>query len=193
MLFRSLGEELDEGPGTITYNAVINCWSKSNRPEAPQRAFDILKAMIMKHKDDGDKNIRPDTVTFNSVLNAYAKQGDIEGANEVWKIMKNEPTGAKSNVQTYNILIDAWAKSGNKNGPVEVETILEEINKGYKSGNLRQRPDEVTYTAMIQCLQQFQGTEDRVRELKAIISKKQSSQKHSKKGGRIKRIYRKKI
>merc|ERR1719162_1071296 len=53
---------IKEGPTTVTYNAVINCWSKSQLPEAPQRALNILTTMLNEyntHKqqdDDGNTN-----------------------------------------------------------------------------------------------------------------------------------------
>ena len=68
--------------------------------------------MISKFKKTGNENIRPDTITYSSVLDAHARKGDVEGANEVWEMMKDDfhsgNKKAKPNVRTYNILIHAY-------------------------------------------------------------------------------------
>jgi len=167
-------EELDEGPDTITYSGVINCWAKSDRPESPQRALEILKAMAAGAATN--EKIRPNTITYAAVMDAHARQGDIEGANEVWEMMKEDfnsgNTNAKPNLTTYNILIDAHAKSGHENAPSEVEKILSEINHRKDNGQLPEGPDKITYKSLIMCLEKYEGTEDRVRAFKMEASKK---------------------
>ena len=63
--------------------------------------------------------IRPNTITYATVMDAHARRGDIDGANEVWEMMKDDyfnsgNTNAKPNLTTYNILIDAHAKAKRK-------------------------------------------------------------------------------
>jgi pentatricopeptide repeat protein len=91
-------------PDTVTYCGVINCWSKSNRKEAPKRSTDILKIMISKYKEaqaqaqSGNNNgninnsniIKPNTIAYNSVMDAYARQGDVDGATKVFNMMKEQ-------------------------------------------------------------------------------------------------------
>lgn len=108
--------DLEEGPDTITYGA--------NRPESPSHALDILETMIAKCKEeDGNKNIRPDTITYSTVMDAYAKQGDIDGANKVFAMVKEDYNSgninSKPDIITYNTIIDAWSKSNNPNTPNE--------------------------------------------------------------------------
>lgn len=81
--------DLKEGPHTIVYSTVINCWAKSDLPESPQRARDILQSMI-HHYQNGIEEVRPNTITYNSVLDAYARQGDISGATEILKMMEDD-------------------------------------------------------------------------------------------------------
>ena len=173
--------ELSEGPDTITYSGVINCWAKSDRPEGPQRALEILKAMAAGAADTNgneneNNNIRPNTITYAAVMDAHARQGDVDGANEVWEMMKedfnNGNTSAKPNLTTYNILIDAHAKSGHENAPAEVEKILSEIHHRKDNGQLPEGPDKITYKSLIMCLEKYKGTEDRVRAFKMEASKK---------------------
>jgi pentatricopeptide repeat protein len=163
-----------EGPGTTTYTSLINCWSKSSRPDAPKRSLQILKTMISNASNN--QYVRPDTMTYNSIIDAHARQGDIDGAIEVFKMMtkdeddinndNNTINSVKPDLFTYNILIDCWYKSGSDNAPAQVEKILQEIKDRCKKGYLSQGPDEITYNTVIKCLESYTGTEDRVSELK---------------------------
>ena len=171
----SRGELKGNGPDIYSYNGVINCWSKSNQPNSPQRALQILQSM---RKNNNSKTvIKPDTITYNSVLDAYARHGDVVGANKVWEMMKDDSyTAAKPNVRTYSILIDAWSKSASASDiadPIiidEVERLFIELNIRYENGDLGEEggPNEITYTSMIQCLEKFHGTETRIEELKTL-------------------------
>ena len=103
--------DLKEGPSKIVYSTVINCWAKSDLPESPQRARDILKSMI-HHYQNGIEEVRPNTITYNSVLDAYARQGHTNGATEILKMMEDDfdagNIDAIVDLRTYNILIDTW-------------------------------------------------------------------------------------
>ena len=161
-------------PDTITYTGVINCWSKSHRPEAPSRALDILQIMISKSKEENDgssSTVQPNTITYNSVMDAHAKQGDVEGALQVFSLMKKEGSAASAtsctpDVTTYTILIDAYSKKANKNwnknnknhhdddivnAPLEAEALLMEMIELYKHGLLQDGPNTITYAAVINC------------------------------------------
>jgi pentatricopeptide repeat protein len=187
----SRGELKGNGPDIYSYNGVINCWSKSNQPNSPQRAFDILQSMRSRNdNNNNNRTIKPDTITYNSVLDAYARHGDVEGANKVWEMMKEDSYTAKPNVRTYSILIDAWSKSAsasasaasgtvgsastadNNNNIIidSVERLFNEMNNRYVNGDLGEEggPNEITYTSMIQCLENFHGTEKRIEELKTL-------------------------
>lgn len=183
----SRGELKGNGPDIYSYNGVINCWSKSNQPNSPQRALQILQSMRKNRNDNSKTVIKPDTITYNSVLDAYARHGDVVGANKVWEMMKEDGsyTAAKPNVRTYSILIDAWSKSASASASGadvtatntadriiidEVERLFTELNIRYDNGDLGEEggPNEITYTSMIQCLDKFHGTEKRVEELKNL-------------------------
>ncbi|OEU10303.1 hypothetical protein FRACYDRAFT_247246 [Fragilariopsis cylindrus CCMP1102] len=82
--------EIDHGADTITYSAVINCWSKSDTTDGPQRALDLLHQMIR------DQNIAPNTITYNSVMDAYARQGNILGATNVFQMMQLQSTNTNN-------------------------------------------------------------------------------------------------
>jgi pentatricopeptide repeat protein len=160
----------------ITYCGLINCWSKSNLPEAPRRARDILESMVSKSKDSGNYGTpNPNKVAYNSVLDAYARQGNFTGANEVFAMMgegfRSGSVNVKPDVTTYNTLMNALSKSDDDDGAIIInaaEKLLIEINTRYKDGDLEGGANDVTYTTMISCLEKFEGTEERIRELKLL-------------------------
>jgi len=160
--------DLEHGPSVVTYNTVINCFSKSNAQHAPERARNILESMVSRYESEssntsinananGGEVVRPNAITYNSVLNAYARQGDVEGATEVFEMMKNDfrsgNTGAKPQVQTYNILINAWSKSNKEDAPQQAESLLKEIVRTQSEGKFEhgEGPDIITYSAVINC------------------------------------------
>jgi pentatricopeptide repeat protein len=161
-------------PNLRTYNILINAISKSDTDDAPQQAEILLTTMIYLYSKR-ELLEGPNSFTYSSVMYAYAVQGDIDGANDVHEMMKNEfKSGNKKcrpTVMTYSILIKAWAKSGKDNTPEEVEKILQEMKDLHKSGDLVEGPNHITYTSMIDSLQKFDGTEDRVKELISLQKK----------------------
>ena len=162
--------ERNVNPNTITYSGIINCYGKSNLPEATNRALEILEEMMTKSKD-GNSNVRPNKITYNSVLDAYARKGDVDGANIVWKIMEDDFNNsgnvhAKPDVTTYNTLMNAWSKSNKDEAPKEAEKLFATMRSRYEAGDLQGLPNEVTYTSLIVCLEKSSDTEDRIQELK---------------------------
>lgn len=63
-------------PTTISYNAVINSWSKCADPVSPYEAEEILKEMIHGWRVTGDDAVKPDVVSFTSCIDAWAKSGE---------------------------------------------------------------------------------------------------------------------
>jgi len=52
-------EECVAPPSTVSYNALLNAWSKSRSPDAPQRVESILREMIESYHA-GNRDVRPD-------------------------------------------------------------------------------------------------------------------------------------
>ena len=157
--------DLDVGPNTITYNSVINCWSKvKNRQvasEAPKRCLELLLVMISKYQEDPQTNydIRPDIITYNTIMNINAQQGDIKGAVTVFNMMKKDyqssgsrnNNNAKPNIASYTILINAWSKSNTRDAPIEAESLLLEMLDLYSKGLLNESPNTIVYSSVINC------------------------------------------
>uniref|UniRef100_A0A7S4APZ8 Pentacotripeptide-repeat region of PRORP domain-containing protein n=2 Tax=Pseudo-nitzschia australis TaxID=44445 RepID=A0A7S4APZ8_9STRA len=147
--------KLREPPNTISHSIVINCWAKSDFPEGTQRARDILESMLSRYKD-GTSNCKPNAITYHSVLDAYSRRGDIDGANEIWKIMMDDfHSGngeARPERQTFSILIDTWSKSNKQQeSPIEAEKLLQDMIDQHEKGDILEGPDAIVFSSVINC------------------------------------------
>ena len=48
-------------------------------------------------EEEGNENIQPNEIIYNSVMDAYAWQGDVEGANNIFKMMKEHYCNGNKN------------------------------------------------------------------------------------------------
>jgi len=155
-------------PDVDAYTILINAWAKSGNSNSPIEAEKILRKMIDRHSE-GELKQGPTIIAYNSVMDAYANKGDVEGANGILEMMRSDSKNVRPDMISYSTLIKAWAKSNKKEAQEEVESILQKMNDLHESGYLRDRADVPTYKSMIECLQKFKGTEDRICELKALM------------------------
>ena len=141
---------------TITFNAVIDAWARSEDKRAPERAQQILFHMD-KLNSSGHENIKPDSYTYNTVLNSLAKGGGRSSgstAENLLNIMERKyqggDMGAKPNVRTYTTVIDAWAKSGDLHAARKAERILKNLQSLYDdTGDPEVKPNTHTYNAVM--------------------------------------------
>ncbi|OEU06625.1 hypothetical protein FRACYDRAFT_254176 [Fragilariopsis cylindrus CCMP1102] len=133
---------LETGPDIVTYNTVLNCWSKSKSDDGPQRALTILKTMIFKyneHVKNNSKNHnerkqqqqqqqikvpsrlrppvppRPNTITYSIVMDAFASQGNVEKTFEVFQMMKEDYNNKhNTNVKPNLIVYNTLIKAYSK-------------------------------------------------------------------------------
>ena len=170
-------------PNKQTYTILINAYSKSGNKDAPQQAMHLLKKMIQLHSK-GEIEEEPCAIMYNSTMNTFAARGDTQGVNVVFDMMEENfnssgNSDVRPNFRTYNILLKAYANlsptsinnnSDTKNNTInEIEKILQQMNDLYNSGDLDEKPNNVTYKSMIWCLRNYEGTEVRIQELKNLI------------------------
>lgn len=105
-------------PNIRTYSSVIDAWSRSKCPTAPQRAQARLDEMEKIYTETGNRIIQPNTVTYSTVINAHAKSRDMDNkAAAAFKILKRmqslyssgENELAKPTIVTYNSVLNACA------------------------------------------------------------------------------------
>jgi len=154
------------GPDMDAYNTVMDAWSKSRVPEAPEAAERLLKRMM------DDESVEPNTNSYNLLIDAWAnsnKQNSLEKAIQIYRHMEGLRTdGTESNVsptiRTVNAVLHAYARKSaqytSQNDQAGFDgaakcaaaslNLLEEMKKRYKeTGDVNWQPDMATYTSVM--------------------------------------------
>ncbi|KAL7537797.1 hypothetical protein ACHAXR_008087 [Thalassiosira sp. AJA248-18] len=149
-------EEEGEGglsPNEVSFSICIHSWCRSNRPDAPERAEQLLRrkevfgkthsgvkikstdynSVISKWKDSPTNGSERATLLFEEMLQRY---GDSEE--------RMEPTSA-----TLNALLDVYAKCDERNLAEKAEKILIRMNQLHKEGKGCIMPDIISYRTVI--------------------------------------------
>jgi hypothetical protein len=170
-------------PDIISYNTVINGWSRSKDPKAPIRAEAILNHMEKQYKN-GLSNIQPDVVSYTSCIAAWARrktnitpdmahraQSILDRMDEAYR---NGNIKLKPTVLSYNTVCNAWAKSRHDDAANQVLSILEKMEMMHTNGEMYVKPDIFTYTTCIDTLakQGKRESTEKALELLNIIEKR---------------------
>eukprot|EP00536_Pseudo-nitzschia_multiseries_P012620 jgi/Psemu1/290404/fgenesh1_pg.492_\ len=88
-------------PDAVAVSSIIHGWarvSSKDRPEAAERALQILRTMKQKQHDD--PNMRPTATTYTSVLTALAKSGTRDACDQALELLQEmEEAHAKQQQQ----------------------------------------------------------------------------------------------
>ncbi|GFH54846.1 hypothetical protein CTEN210_11322 [Chaetoceros tenuissimus] len=143
-------------PDTVTFNLVINAFSKSGLSNAGERAEEILNFMRDPSQENtkalsmgsslkvpiDELNIFPDTITFNSTINAWSKDNSLRGASKAEKLLNQliqdfENGGVHHpNSATFNAVINAWAVSGDSQCGSKAEKVFQKMKQFQTSHNI---------------------------------------------------------
>jgi len=138
-------------PDVSIYNALINCWAKSQRKDAGLKAEEWLKR-IESFYASGNDNLKPDSISYSTVIQAYANIGDGHNAErvlmEMIEICKHDSSLQSDNSIAFATTINAYANAGN---PREAERILSLRQKMHKDGfiNIDPNDDAFIYNPII--------------------------------------------
>jgi pentatricopeptide repeat protein len=161
--------DLDEGPNTMSYNMVLECWAQSARPgqkHAPERAEALLRAMA-----SSSSSVTPTDWSYNMVIAAYSRAGDAHKAEELLKEMIEAYQGGnvhvKPDVRTFSSILAAYAReatsieTGTANPRERVkatadiaeraEALLRRMQELHQSGQFDIQPNVRTYSSVIAC------------------------------------------
>jgi len=132
------GDEL-LAPSTISFNALLNAWSKSKSSNSPNRAEKIISEMM-------ERGVKPDVVSFTAAIDCYAKSHHSSAGNEGLRLFRTmEDLGLQPNVFVYSALANAIAKSADGDAPQKAEALLEEMKQKSREGNWKLLPTTVLY------------------------------------------------
>jgi hypothetical protein len=158
-------------PRTTSFNAVLAAWSKSGRPEAADRASNILAFMEILSKQ-GDVNVAPDYVSYAIVMGILARSQDqVTAARKAGTFLRHaeksyqealdtvdvndvEAVAAASNglvpdTILFNTAMGCWAKSIVSGSYLKARSILNRQTALYESGCDKCRPDVYGFTSVI--------------------------------------------
>jgi pentatricopeptide repeat protein len=152
-------------PSLTSYNIIMDAWSKSRVPEAPDATERLIKRMME------DEEIEPDTTSFNLLLDAWAnsnRENSLEKVTQIYKHMENlheeGNTHVSPTIRTINAVLHAHAKKAaqftkqsNREGYEEAAKcaqaayeILQEAKRRYEeTQDPEWQPDVATYTSCI--------------------------------------------
>lgn len=154
-------------PDGISYNAVVDAWAYSGKPEAVQKVKQIWQKMEQLYSED--ERIKPTIRTVNSIIQAHTKQvqdcidnRDVEGArklareaDEFLDFMRERYEQTKDqdhmpDVMTYTSVMDAYGRCGRYHSTLRAKAILDGLKDLYKeTEDPKLKPNFRTYTCLI--------------------------------------------
>ena len=158
---------------TETYNVVLDAWSKSRDPGAPERAETILNEMFKHH----NKKVKPNVKSYNAVMNAYVDsdkwhtksypkvQAIFDRLVQASESGKEQPATRELNNEdhhphykeevlapnrmSYNLLLSAIANSALEDTAERSEAILRTMLQEYHNGDTKAKPDIRSYNHVL--------------------------------------------
>ena len=132
-------------PSLLTYNTVLNAWSKSGLPGSSQRAQELLERMM-------NGNIRPNTVSFAICIKAYARGDERGSSDKALALLKqmidlstHQNFDTKPDIGTFNSVLRALNNDTTEHRSTKAESILRQIEE------MGLTPDLITYNNILRC------------------------------------------
>ena len=141
----------DVRPDKITFSCVMTAWMNSGTRGSAYRVEELHKRMEELYFA-GNEKCKPDSVSFSTVIGALAKSGEGDApqrAEAVFRRMREFGGDTRPNQYTYNSLILAWIESSQPDAMQRAELIVENMVKQYEMGDIDARPDNVTFTTIL--------------------------------------------
>jgi hypothetical protein len=157
-------------PDVVTFNLVINAWTRSGRAEAGKRAERILNLLIDQSpqtikafmsndelKVDFDElNVAPDVISFNSTINAWSKSDDRDSAQRSENVLHQLLTDYEKHGEvvpsavSFCTAMQAWAKSSDPNRGSKTQDLFDKLICLHNEiDDDRLRPSESCYGALL--------------------------------------------
>jgi pentatricopeptide repeat protein len=131
-------------PDILSYNAVLNAWSRSGRLDAATQAQALFDELVKKYQS-GYGKMKPDQHTFTALITAWGRSKRKDGASKAQAVFddllsryQSSDKDLKPDVVVYNSLIGTWANAG---VPEKAELILRGMESETSCGV---KPDTIT-------------------------------------------------
>jgi pentatricopeptide repeat protein len=127
-------------PTVVSFNSVLNAWSKSRSSLASEKVESLLAQMKSLHKQPnplcGYWDTKPNVVSYNSVIKCWAMSevASVEKVqallDEMLTLSANGDRSASPNIRTYNQVLDIVASANELTDQLErIESILTKMNE----------------------------------------------------------------
>ena len=127
------------GPNSVHINAVIASLSKSDLPDRIETA----EALFQRLKKDQTADI----ITYTAMISALANCDEINKCDRAEKLLHDmEEYGIAPSTRVYNAVIKACGNGNKKGAGDRALSLVKRMEKEYTEGNLRVKPDVITYT-----------------------------------------------
>ena len=112
--FQQMEKRYEDGdteckPNRVTCTTLINCWRRSERPEAGEEAEKIISMMETRYKG-GDLDFKPDVYVFAAAIDAWARSKSLDKAARAWQLyqrMKVQYTKGNMESQPNNVIVSS--------------------------------------------------------------------------------------
>jgi len=136
-------------PTVVSFNSVMNAWSKSDAEDGPERCKVLLATMNVLASSKNINGLAPDTVAYTTVIDAYARRGRAREAEEVLRDMLNAP-GVEPDVLSFSSVMNAWSKSDTDDAPDHCQRLLSDLMElACSTKNKDLEPDETVYRTVV--------------------------------------------
>ena len=136
-------------PDLVTYNSVINAWSKSGLRDAGEKSQVLLQRME-------ELGLKPDTISFNAAISAWANSNDPSAGEraelllqKMLELYQADHVNVKPDTTSFNSAIAAWTNCRSAFSANKAEAILRRMLELSKQGNDNMHPDTITYNSVI--------------------------------------------
>jgi pentatricopeptide repeat protein len=116
-------------PNRVSYNAFLDCLSRSDELEAPHKAEEILRRMLLESEGSATDevrgfDVRPDVISYTSCIAAWSRSTDPSACTHVESLLKEmKDAGIDPNPHTYNLVMTTYARARR---PFKVESTFNE-------------------------------------------------------------------
>lgn len=175
---------------TETYNVVLDAWSISRDPGAPERAETILNEMFKRQNEE----VKPNVKSYNAVMMAYVDSDKwkdksypkvqaifdrlVESSKvEQERADRERQYGTSSSYQyeilsptrmSYNLLLSAIANSALADATERSEAILRTMLEEYNNGDRKAKPDIRSYNHVLRAWACYLDSNGRSQEAKTL-------------------------
>jgi hypothetical protein len=122
-------------PNAKSFGLVINCWAKSELPNAAERAEQLLDVMEKAYAS-GNMKAQPNAIVYTSVIDGWARS-DYDNAAQraelIFDRMTINPIPASRdvtpNTAAFNALLNAWANSSSHEAYEKCQALFKVMRK----------------------------------------------------------------